>query len=80
MFALDSIPAVLSITRHPVYCLYVEYSGGDGSGGPLFFLLAKMLKQLRYLHFGLAAGAWRLRRPRCWRRSGMPWGRWRRWG
>jgi len=54
VFALDSIPAVLSITRHP----FIAYSSNIlavMSLRSLFFLLARMLKKLRFLHFGLAA-------------------------
>jgi tellurite resistance protein TerC len=54
VFALDSIPAVLSITRHP----FIAYSSNIlavMSLRSLFFLLARMLRKLRFLHFGLAA-------------------------
>ena len=54
VFALDSIPAVLSITRHP----FIAYSSNILAVmglRSLFFLLARMLKRLRFLHFGLAA-------------------------
>ncbi len=54
IFALDSIPAVLSITRHP-FIAYTSNILAVMGLRSLFFLLAKMLKQLRYLHFGLAA-------------------------
>ena len=53
VFALDSIPAVLSITRHP-FIAYTSNILAVMGLRSLFFLLAKMLKQLRYLHFGLA--------------------------
>ncbi|ADV81443.1 TerC/Alx family metal homeostasis membrane protein [Terriglobus saanensis] len=54
VFALDSIPAVLSITRHT----FIAYSSNIMAVmglRSLFFVLAHMLKQLRYLHYGLAA-------------------------
>ena len=53
VFALDSIPAVLSITRHP-FIAYTSNILAVMGLRSLFFLLAKMLKQLRYLHYGLA--------------------------
>ncbi len=53
VFALDSIPAVLSITRRPLIAYTSNILAVMGLRS-LFFLLAKMLKQLRYLHFGLA--------------------------
>lgn len=54
VFALDSIPAVLSITRHT----FVAYSSNIMAVmglRSLFFVLAHMLEKLRYLHYGLAA-------------------------
>ncbi len=54
VFAVDSIPAVLAITRHP----FIAYSSNIlavMSLRSLFFLLAHMLRKLRFLHFGLAA-------------------------
>ncbi|ADW67888.1 TerC/Alx family metal homeostasis membrane protein [Granulicella tundricola] len=54
VFALDSIPAVLSITRHP-FIAYTSNILAVMGLRSLFFLLAKALKQLRYLHYGLAA-------------------------
>ncbi len=54
VFALDSIPAVLSITRHP-FIAYTSNILAVMGLRSLFFLLARMLRQLRYLHFGLAA-------------------------
>lgn len=53
VFALDSIPAVLSITRHP-FIAYTSNILAVMGLRSLFFLLAKMLKKLQYLHFGLA--------------------------
>lgn len=54
VFALDSIPAVLSITRHP-FLAYTSNILAVMGLRSLFFLLARMLKQLRFLHYGLAA-------------------------
>jgi tellurite resistance protein TerC len=54
IFALDSIPAVLSITRHP-FIAYTSNILAVMGLRSLFFLLAHMLKQLRFLHYGLAA-------------------------
>ncbi len=54
VFALDSIPAVLSITRHP-FIAYTSNILAVMSLRSLFFLLARALKQLRFLHYGLAA-------------------------
>jgi tellurite resistance protein TerC len=54
VFALDSIPAVLSITRNP-FLAYTSNILAVMGLRSLFFLLAHALKQLRFLHFGLAA-------------------------
>lgn len=54
VFAIDSIPAVLSITRHP-FLAYTSNIMAVMGLRSLFFLLAHLLKQLAYLHFGLAA-------------------------
>ncbi len=54
VFALDSIPAVLSVTRRP-FLAYTSNILAVMGLRSLFFLLAHLLKQLRYLHFGLAA-------------------------
>ena len=53
IFALDSIPAVLSITRVP-FLAYTSNILAVMGLRSLFFLLAHALKQLRFLHFGLA--------------------------
>jgi len=53
VFALDSIPAVLSITRHT----FVAYSSNIMAVmglRSLYFVLAHLLQKLRYLHYGLA--------------------------
>jgi tellurite resistance protein TerC len=54
VFALDSIPAVLSITRHP-FIAYTSNIMAVMGLRSLFFLLAHMLEKLRFLHLGLAA-------------------------
>jgi tellurite resistance protein TerC len=54
VFALDSIPAVLSITRQP-FIAYTSNILAVMGLRSLFFLLAHMLRKLRFLHFGLAA-------------------------
>ena len=53
VFALDSIPAVLSITRQPLIAYTSNILAVMGLRS-LFFLLAHMLRRLRYLHLGLA--------------------------
>lgn len=54
VFALDSIPAVLSITQHP-YLAYTSNIMAVMGLRSLFFLLANLLTRVRYLHYGLAA-------------------------
>lgn len=54
VFALDSIPAVLSITRHP-FLAYTSNIMAVMGLRSLFFLLAHLLTRLRFLHLGLAA-------------------------
>ena len=54
VFALDSIPAVLSITRHP-FLAYTSNIMAVMGLRSLFFLLAHLLERLRFLHYGLAA-------------------------
>ncbi len=54
VFALDSIPAVLSITRDP-FLAYTSNILAVMGLRSLFFLLAHMLRKLHLLHFGLAA-------------------------
>jgi tellurite resistance protein TerC len=53
VFALDSIPAVLSITRHP-FLAYTSNIMAVMGLRSLYFLLIGMLSRLRYLHLGLA--------------------------
>ena len=54
VFALDSIPAVLSITRKP-FLAYTSNIMAVMGLRSLYFILAHLLKQLRFLHYGLAA-------------------------
>ncbi len=54
VFALDSIPAVLSITRQP-FLAYTSNIMAVMGLRSLYVLLAEMLSRLRFLHFGLAA-------------------------
>ncbi|MDP9039160.1 MAG: TerC/Alx family metal homeostasis membrane protein [Acidobacteriota bacterium] len=54
VFALDSIPAVLSITRHP-FLAYTSNIMAVMGLRSLYFLLIGMLARLRFLHVGLAA-------------------------
>ncbi len=54
IFALDSIPAVLSITRDP-FLAYTSNILAVMSLRSLYVLLVHALAKLRYLHYGLAA-------------------------
>jgi tellurite resistance protein TerC len=54
IFALDSIPAVLSITRHP-FLAYTSNIMAVMGLRSLYFLLAHLLTKLRFLHYGLSA-------------------------
>ncbi|MCU1249764.1 MAG: Integral rane protein TerC, partial [Edaphobacter sp.] len=54
VFAIDSIPAVLSITRNP-FLAYTSNIMAVMGLRSLFFLLAHLLSKLRFLHYGLAA-------------------------
>lgn len=53
VFALDSIPAVLSITRHPFLAYTSNIMAAMGLRS-LYFLLVELLARLRFLHYGLA--------------------------
>jgi tellurite resistance protein TerC len=53
VFALDSIPAVLSITRNP-FLAYTSNIMAVMGLRSLYFLLARLLAKLRFLHYGLA--------------------------
>jgi tellurite resistance protein TerC len=54
VFAMDSIPAVLSITQDP-FLAYTSNIMAVMGLRSLYVLLAAMLERLRFLHFGLAA-------------------------
>ena len=54
VFALDSIPAVLSITRNP-FLAYTSNIMAVMGLRSLYVLLAAVLKKFRYIHYGLAA-------------------------
>jgi tellurite resistance protein TerC len=54
VFSMDSIPAVLSITRVPFLAYSSNIMAVMGLRS-LYVLLAAMLARLRFLHFGLAA-------------------------
>lgn len=54
VFALDSIPAVLSITRH-TFIAYTSNILAVMGLRSLYFVLSHALEKLKYLHFGLAA-------------------------
>jgi tellurite resistance protein TerC len=54
VFALDSIPAVLSITRHP-FLAYTSNIMAVMGLRSLYFLLIGMLTRIRFLHYGLAS-------------------------
>ncbi|MDR3745504.1 MAG: TerC/Alx family metal homeostasis membrane protein [Acidobacteriaceae bacterium] len=54
VFALDSIPAVLSITRHP-FLAYTSNIMAVMGLRSLYTLLIGALSRLRFLHYGLAA-------------------------
>lgn len=54
VFAIDSIPAVLSITRHP-FLAYTSNIMAVMGLRSLYFLLAHLLTKLQFLHYGLAA-------------------------
>jgi tellurite resistance protein TerC len=54
IFALDSIPAVLSITRQP-FLAYTSNIMAVMGLRSLYVLLAGALSRLRFLHYGLAA-------------------------
>jgi len=53
VFALDSIPAVLSITRNP-FLAYTSNIMAVMGLRSLYFLLVQSLAKLRFIHYGLA--------------------------
>ena len=54
LFAVDSIPAVLSVSHDP-FVVYTSNIAAVLGLRSLYFALASLLDRLRYLHFGLAA-------------------------
>jgi tellurite resistance protein TerC len=54
IFALDSIPAVLAVTRNFVDRVYLEYLSRCSVCASLYFALASMLDRFHLLHYGLA--------------------------
>jgi tellurite resistance protein TerC len=54
VFALDSIPAVLAVTRNP-FLVYTSNIAAILGLRSLYFALASLLDRLRYLHYGLGA-------------------------
>lgn len=54
VFAIDSIPAVLSITRHP-FLAYTSNIMAVMGLRSLYFVLAHLLERIKFLHYGLAA-------------------------
>jgi tellurite resistance protein TerC len=54
VFATDSVPAALAITKHP-FVVYTSNICAILGLRALYFLLAGLLVRLRFLHFGLAA-------------------------
>jgi tellurite resistance protein TerC len=54
LFALDSIPAIFGLTQEP-YLVFTATIFALMGLRQLYFLLAAMLKSLKYLHLGLAA-------------------------
>jgi tellurite resistance protein TerC len=54
LFAVDSIPAVLAITRSP-FIVYTSNIAAILGLRSLYFVLSGLLDRLRYLHYGLGA-------------------------
>ena len=54
IFAMDSVPAVLSVTKDPFIVFSSNIFAIMGLRS-LYFALAGVLKKLRFLHYGLAA-------------------------
>ena len=54
LFAVDSIPAVLAISRNP-FIVYTSNIAAILGLRALYFTLAGLLDRFRYLHYGLAA-------------------------
>ena len=54
LFAVDSIPAVLAVSRDP-FVVYTSNIAAILGLRSLYFALATLLDRLRYLHYGLGA-------------------------
>lgn len=54
LFAVDSIPAVIGVTRDP-FVVYTSNIAAILGLRSLYFALASLLDRLRYLHYGLGA-------------------------
>ena len=54
LFAVDSIPAVLAVSRNP-FVVYTSNIAAIMGLRSLYFALASLLTRFRYLHYGLAA-------------------------
>jgi predicted tellurium resistance membrane protein TerC len=54
LFALDSIPAVIAVTRNP-FIAYTSNIAAILGLRSLYFALSSMLDKFRYLHYGLSA-------------------------
>jgi tellurite resistance protein TerC len=54
LFAVDSIPAVLAVTRNP-FVAYTSNIAAILGLRSLYFAMASMLDRFKYLHYGLAA-------------------------
>jgi len=54
IFAVDSIPAILAITKEP-FIVYSSNAFAILGLRALYFALAGLMERLRYLHYGLAA-------------------------
>jgi tellurite resistance protein TerC len=52
LFAVDSIPAVLAVSRHP-FIVYTSNIAAILGLRSLYFVLSGLLDRLRYLHYGL---------------------------
>jgi len=54
LFAVDSIPAVLAVTRNP-FVAYTSNIAAILGLRSLYFAMASMMDRFKYLHYGLAA-------------------------
>ncbi len=54
VFAVDSVPAVLAVTREP-FIVYTSNVFAILGLRSLFFVIAGMIEKFRFLHYGLSA-------------------------